>query len=304
MKGKNPFWIEKLTPIQIAAFDPRSIGAYAANSLRKSGSTSSLRSMGYEPAEFPAPQNALLGRAASHSAERNYNLVELGPARHRQELRRPGGVTLLGAAHRAHDGGKPLRPHERPWRRGMVQIWDVVGFDEVADLQKMPGEVITTHEDLLRVAQLPARGRLTQTLQAAETGGATLAIIDTAGKSDSAATEAARRAHLVFVVSRPHLFDMETLPSVRDILRIAGDPRAFVLFNNLHPQGSHIAEEFKALTMGYCSIPACPVHLCQRAAYSNATGGGKAPQEIDPEGKATAELDRLFSFTKETLTNG
>ena len=147
-------------------------------------------------------------------------------------------------------------------------------------------------------------GRLTQTLQAAETGGATLAIIDTAGKSDSAATEAARRAHLVFVVSRPHLFDMETLPSVRDILRIAGDPPAFVLFNNQHPQGSHIAEEFKALTMGYCSIPACPVHLCQHAAYSNATGGGKAPQEIDPEGKATAELDRLFSFTKETLTNG
>jgi len=28
--------------------------------------------------------------------------------------------------------------------KGMVQIWDVVGFDEVADLQKMPKEVITT----------------------------------------------------------------------------------------------------------------------------------------------------------------
>ena len=28
--------------------------------------------------------------------------------------------------------------------KGMLQIWDVVGFDEVADLQKMPKEVITT----------------------------------------------------------------------------------------------------------------------------------------------------------------
>ena len=28
--------------------------------------------------------------------------------------------------------------------KGMVQIWDAVGFDEVADLQKMPKEVITT----------------------------------------------------------------------------------------------------------------------------------------------------------------
>jgi ATP-dependent Lon protease len=29
-------------------------------------------------------------------------------------------------------------------QKGMVQIWDVVGFDEVSDLQKMPKEVITT----------------------------------------------------------------------------------------------------------------------------------------------------------------
>src|SRR5208337_3346661 len=29
-------------------------------------------------------------------------------------------------------------------RKGLVEIWDVVGFDEVADLQKMPKEVITT----------------------------------------------------------------------------------------------------------------------------------------------------------------
>ena len=29
-------------------------------------------------------------------------------------------------------------------QKGMVSIWDVVGFDEVADLQKMPKEVITT----------------------------------------------------------------------------------------------------------------------------------------------------------------
>ena len=29
-------------------------------------------------------------------------------------------------------------------QKGMVRIWDVVAFDEVADLQKMPKEVITT----------------------------------------------------------------------------------------------------------------------------------------------------------------
>ena len=58
-------------------------------------------------------------------------------------------------------------------------------------------------------------------------------------------------AHLVFVVSI-HLFDMETLPSVRDILRIAGEnPRAFVLFNNRQQWRAKVKS---GLTMGYC----CP----------------------------------------------
>jgi ATP-dependent Lon protease len=34
--------------------------------------------------------------------------------------------------------------HMNGKQKGMVQIWDMVGFDEVADLEKMPKEVITT----------------------------------------------------------------------------------------------------------------------------------------------------------------
>ena len=34
--------------------------------------------------------------------------------------------------------------HMNGRQKGMVQIWDVVGFDEVADLQKLPKEVVTT----------------------------------------------------------------------------------------------------------------------------------------------------------------
>src|SRR5207237_8375928 len=34
--------------------------------------------------------------------------------------------------------------HMNARQKGMVQLWDVVAFDEVADLQKMPKEVITT----------------------------------------------------------------------------------------------------------------------------------------------------------------
>jgi len=36
----------------------------------------------------------------------------------------------------------------------MVAIWDVVGFDEVADLQKMPKEVITTMKTYCALLQM------------------------------------------------------------------------------------------------------------------------------------------------------
>ena len=41
--------------------------------------------------------------------------------------------------------------------KGLVQIWDVVGFDEVADLEKMPKEVITTMKTYCESGQYPAR---------------------------------------------------------------------------------------------------------------------------------------------------
>ncbi len=38
--------------------------------------------------------------------------------------------------------------------------------------------------------------------------------------------EAARRAELVLVPVEPHLFTLETLPKLADLLRLAGDPRS------------------------------------------------------------------------------
>ncbi len=53
--------------------------------------------------------------------------------------------------------------------KGLVQIWDVVGFDEVADLEKMPKEVITTMKTYCESGQYQ-RG------QEAATGEASIAM--------------------------------------------------------------------------------------------------------------------------------
>jgi ATP-dependent Lon protease len=142
-KGKNPFWIDKLVPIQIATFD---LDEY--RNVRRKFTTDEwidlvVRSMGYEPSEMSRRLKLLFLVRLIPLAERNYNLIELGPRGTGksyviQEVS-PYTALLTGGTTVAN-----LFGHMSGRQKGMVQIWDVVGFDEVADLQKMPKEVITT----------------------------------------------------------------------------------------------------------------------------------------------------------------
>jgi ATP-dependent Lon protease len=140
---KAPFRISKLTPIQLATFD---LAEY--RKLRAEFSTDEwidfmLRSMGYEPTVMERRLKLLFLTRLIPLCERNYNMVELGPrgtgkSYAIQELS-PYSALLTGPTTVAN-----LFGHMSGRQKGMVQIWDVVGFDEVADLQKMPKEVITT----------------------------------------------------------------------------------------------------------------------------------------------------------------
>jgi chromosome partitioning protein len=140
--------------------------------------------------------------------------------------------------------------------------------------------------------------RIRHTLDAARANHVDLVIIDTAGKNETASIEAARLSDLVLVPSRPQIFDMETLPTVRTMLRAANDPAAFILYNFIPPQGVQLVEKLKALTETHCGLPAAPVHLTQRAVYAEAQAQGKGPQEIDPDNRAVAELEGLYLFIK------
>lgn len=143
--------------------------------------------------------------------------------------------------------------------------------------------------------------RLKQTIQTAEEYGADLVLIDTPGRSDSAAIEAARCADLVLIPVRPQIFGLETLQGVRDLLRVAGDPLAYVVVNGIHPQATKAAEAAKTLIEATFALKVAPVHLCQRGGYAEAPTTGKTAQELDPEGKAADELRRLYMFTTELL---
>jgi chromosome partitioning protein len=138
--------------------------------------------------------------------------------------------------------------------------------------------------------------RLRQTLDLARENGADFAVIDSPGHNDRAATEIARCSDLVLIPSHAKVFDLETLSTVRDLLRVAGDPPAFVLLNGLHPAATHAADQAKAMTEQVSGFKACPVHLCQRDIYGNAPATGQAAQELEPEGGAAAELRQLYMW--------
>lgn len=128
--------------------------------------------------------------------------------------------------------------------------------------------------------------RLGQVLDAAEKGGVDLAIIDTPGKSTDALIAAAKAADFVLMPIQPHLFDIETLSSVKDVLTLAGNPPSAVLVNRAPVQGSrHTETQAAAEAQGFT---VCPVVLHARAAHGDAGNIGKTATEHEPESKPPA----------------
>lgn len=182
---KRPFWINDLKPIQIAAFD---LDDYVR--LRSQFTTDEwidllVRSIGLEPSQFEKRTKLLFLARLIPLCEANYNLVELGPrgtgkSYAFQELS-PYTILLTGPTTVAN-----LFYNIAQNQIGLVGRWDCVAFDEVADLQKMPKEVISTLKTYCESGTF-ARGRETQS------GPASIAMF---GNTNQPVEVMARTSHL------------------------------------------------------------------------------------------------------------
>jgi len=140
---RSPFWIDKMQPIQVATFD---LNDY--RNCRHGFGTDEwidllVRSIGLEPTNFDRRLKLHFLIRLIPLCENNFNLIELGPrgtgkSYAYQEIS-PFVILLTGPTTVAN-----LFFNMATGRMGLVGIWDAVGFDEVADLQKMPKEVLTT----------------------------------------------------------------------------------------------------------------------------------------------------------------
>jgi ATP-dependent Lon protease len=140
---RSPFWIEGLKPIQIASFDLDEYRECRGRFAAEEWIDLLLRTIGLEPSHFQRRLKLLLLVRLLPLCEHNYNLVELGPrgtgkSYVYQEIS-PYTILLTGPTTVAN-----LFYNMATGKMGLVGIWDAIGFDEVADLQKMPKEVVTT----------------------------------------------------------------------------------------------------------------------------------------------------------------
>ena len=106
-KGKNPFWIDKLTPIQIATFDLEEYRRVRARVHDRRVARPHDPQHGLRARGDGAPAQAALPRRGSIPLVRaQLQPRRARPARHRQELRRPGGLAVRGAADRPDDASR------------------------------------------------------------------------------------------------------------------------------------------------------------------------------------------------------
>src|SRR5713101_3260337 len=143
-RGKrSPFWIDDIKPIQLGSFDLESYRACRQEFDSNAWIDLLIRSIGLEPAYFTRRLKLLFLTRLIPLCEPNYNLVELGPrgtgkSYGFQEIS-PHAILMTGPTTVAN-----LFYNMATNKIGLVGIWDAIAFDEVADLQKMPKEVVTT----------------------------------------------------------------------------------------------------------------------------------------------------------------
>ncbi|HEY0071175.1 MAG TPA: protease Lon-related BREX system protein BrxL, partial [Chloroflexia bacterium] len=143
-KGKrSPFWIDGMKPIQLATFDLEEYRQCRRQFTTDEWIDLLIRSIGLEPLYFDRRLKLLFLTRLIALCEQNYNFVELGPrgtgkSYAFQELS-PYVILLTGPTTVAN-----LFYNIASNKIGLVGLWDAVAFDEVADLQKMPKEVVTT----------------------------------------------------------------------------------------------------------------------------------------------------------------
>lgn len=153
--------------------------------------------------------------------------------------------------------------------------------------------------DFLPVVVTSPPARLTRTIDGAKKQGMDFVVIDTPPHADAAAREAIKAADIVIIPTRIRAFDLAALEPIVDLVAMTKTP-AFVLFNAV-PAGAKVLVAEAEKTATTLGLAICPVTLGERAAFHRSSAKGETAAEIEAEGKAAKEVEKLWKWLRKQL---
>ena len=142
------------------------------------------------------------------------------------------------------------------------------------------------------VVTAPA-SRLPEVLNRAKIGGATLAILDTAPHTETAALDAAAAAEMALIPCKPALIDLQAITSTINVTRLANVP-ARIVFNAVLSRGDRVDQAREAVKV--FDVPCAPCNVGDRVAFIDSYNAGMTAQEYEPRGKASREINDLYTY--------
>lgn len=152
--------------------------------------------------------------------------------------------------------------------------------------------------ELPHVEPISAR-RLDQAIDAAETNGFELTIIDTPPAAGAEAAAAAQRADLVLIPCRPSLVDLDAIKRTAQLITSTGR-MGLVVLNAAPPTATTLLDDARTLA-GATGLRVARAVLRERSAYRAAWPYGLGVIEHEPKGKAAQEIASLQDFIFEEL---
>ncbi|NLJ80658.1 MAG: protease Lon-related BREX system protein BrxL [Firmicutes bacterium] len=157
-KDASPFIISKLDPIQMAHMDINEILEKRSNFTKDEWIDVLLRSIGMEPTQLEYEQKWHFLARLIPLVENNYNVCELGPRgtgkSHIYKEISPNSILVSGG----HTTVANLFYNMSTRQVGLVGLWDVVAFDEVAGINFRDKDGVQIMKDFMASGSF-ARGK-------------------------------------------------------------------------------------------------------------------------------------------------
>jgi chromosome partitioning protein len=137
-----------------------------------------------------------------------------------------------------------------------------------------------------------AAGRLERAIAVAAGQGYDLVVVDSAPQADRAAAQAAKIADLVVIPLQPSILDLDAVDSTIDVCKLVDTPMLFLL-NRVPAQGREIAGTEAAIQRRGLAVAS--VRWGERKAFRYPFMKGLTAQEVEPDGRAAAEVAAFFN---------